>query len=241
MAFHRKSRAILAERPDIMVIGECAAPEILGERIELDRLGEMVWVGTNPHKGLAVFARRGYRISIDPSHDPSLKYLLPVRVEGPVSFRLLAVWAQNFSDGITRKDQPGPFRLGLDHYRPFLADGPAVVAGDLNNNAIWDRPGWPINHLDAVELLAGHGLLSAYHQLRGETHGRERTPTIYWRDRTLDGPRYHLDYVFAPADWLPHSRLRVGSFRKWVGSGLSDHVPVTLEVDGRSLNPCPSG
>lgn len=229
MAFHRKLDAALELRPDIAVISECAARDVLAAKGDVGRLGAMEWIGDNTNKGLAVFARRGYEIALDPSHDPTLRHIAPLHVTGPVPFRLLAVWAQNFSGGITRKDQPGPFRLGLDHYRRFLTAGDAVVAGDLNNNAIWDRPGWPINHLDAVEILAGYGLVSAYHELRSEKHGAERTPTIYWRDRKLRGPRYHLDYIFVPRAWLPNCSISVGSFRKWVATGQSDHVPVVLE------------
>lgn len=231
MAFHRKFAVVLDQRPDIAVIGECAAPDVLAAKADLSRLGDVVWVGENPYKGLAVFGRNGYRIRLDDLYDPTLRHLAPVHVEGDSRFRLLAAWAQNFSDGITRKAQPGPFRVGLEHYRRFLIDGPAVVAGDLNNNSIWDRPGWRVNHADAVACLDDYGLVSVYHEMRQERHGEERTPTIYWRDRRLDGPRYHLDYVFAPRDWLAGSVVRVGSYRKWVGSGLSDHVPVIVDVD----------
>jgi len=229
MAFHHKFEAVVALRPDIAVIGECAAPDILAAKADVGRLGTMVWIGTNHHKGLAVFAQPGYRITLDDAYDPSLEYLAPVRVDGRASFHLLAAWAQNFSGGVTRKDQPGPFRTGLGHYRDFLTEVPAIVAGDLNNNAIWDRPGWPINQADAVCTLDGYGLASVYHVLRSERQGEETTPTIYWRDRTLRGPRYHLDYVFAPHEWVPTSSLRVGSHRKWVATGLSDHVPLVAD------------
>lgn len=232
MAFHRKLDAVLRERPDIAVIGECAAPDVLRAKADIERLGEMVWVGTKPNKGLAVFARRGYRLSLDHRHDPDLHHLAPIRVTGPAEFNLLAVWAQNLSGGISRKDQPGPFRLGLDHYADFLTERDCVIAGDFNNSVYWDRPGWPINHQTAVDRLAGNGLVSAYHHLRGEAQGSERAPTLYWRDRKLDGPRYHIDYVFVPEAWIESSELRLGSFRKWVGSGLSDHVPLILDFDG---------
>ena len=46
------------------------------------------------------------------------------------------------------------------------------------------------------------GLVSAYHAIRGEAHGPETVPTLYWRDRTKDGPTYHIDYVFLPVAWI---------------------------------------
>ncbi|HSY85447.1 MAG TPA: hypothetical protein VLA85_02670, partial [Verrucomicrobiae bacterium] len=133
MALHRKFEALLRLRPDVAVIAECAEPGRLAEQLKLPEVcGGPVWVGRNPHKGLAVFGFNGYRPHLASVHRPSLRYLAPVRVEGPVAFNLLAVWAQNFSAGIRRKRQPGPLRLGLSRYREFLAGGPAVVAGDFN-------------------------------------------------------------------------------------------------------------
>jgi exodeoxyribonuclease III len=153
-------------------------------------------------------------------------------IGGPMTFHLLAVWAQNMSGGIRRKRQPGPLRLALNHYRDFLASAPTVVAGDFNNNVIWHRPGWRMNHCNAVAALEGLGLVSAYHAARGEAQGCESEPTLYWRDRRKDGPTYHIDYVFLPRLWLDRVReVRVGSFEDWCGARLSDHVPVAVTVD----------
>lgn len=49
--------------------------------------------------------------------------------------------------------------------------------------------------------------------------------------RTL-GPTYHIDYVFLPTPWVAKARhLSVGTFVAWFGAGLSDHVPVTVDID----------
>ena len=108
-----------------------------------------------------------------------------------------------------------------------------MVAGDFNSNAIWDKPGWRINHSTKVRILErGFGLVSAYHVVRGEAHGEEREATLYWRDRRKDGPSYHIDYVFLPALWIEKVRdLSIGSFETWCGSGLSDHVPVVVDIE----------
>jgi exodeoxyribonuclease III len=232
MAFHRKFEAMMALDPDIAVVAECAAPALLAEHIDLDRLsGKPVWIGDNPHKGLAVFAFNGYSLELSAIYRPGLRFLAPVAVSGPAAFHLLAVWAQNLSGGIRRKRQPGPLRLALSHYRAFLASAPAVVAGDFNNNVIWDRPGWRMNHAAALASLAACGLMSAYHEIRGEAPGRELTPTHYWRDRRKEGPTYHIDYIFVPRAWLGSScRIEIGAFEDWCGSGLSDHMPVTVEL-----------
>jgi exodeoxyribonuclease-3 len=241
MAFHRKFKALLGLAPDIAVVAECAAPSLLAERIDLGRLsGTPVWIGENPHKGLAIFAFNDYSVRLAAFYRPGLRFLAPVVVDGPRAFHLLAVWAQNMSGGIRRKRQPGPLRLGLSYYRDFLASAPAIVAGDFNNNVIWDRPGWRINHAAAVARLADCGLASAYHEIRGEAHGRELTPTHYWRDRRKDGPTYHIDYIFLPKAWLDGScRVEIGGFADWCGSGLSDHMPLVLDLDSQgSVRAC---
>ena len=232
MALDRKFAALRSLRPDVAVISECACPERLQAKVDLARAGiDLVWVGRNPHKGLAVLGFKGARLHLLPEHDPGLAFIAPVRVEGPVAFNLLAVWAQNASGGNIRKDQPGPLNLALTRYRRFLEDGPAAVAGDLNNNVLWDKPGWAMNHAGTVARLESYGLLSAYHAARGEAQGAERTPTHYWRDRKKDGPTYHIDYIFLSRDWIGRLReLRVGRFAKWCGAGLSDHVPLVADV-----------
>ena len=233
MALHRKLEALHSLAPDVAVLSECAYPDIVAERAGLASLGaDSVWIGANDHKGLAALGFNGYRVALDERYKASHRYVAPVRVSGRRRFNLLAVWAQNFSAGITRKRQPGPLRLALRRYHEFLAEAPSVVAGDFNNNLIWDKPGWLMNFSHTVDVLAGLGLGSVYHHVTGEAFGKESAPTIYWRDRTKDGPTYHLDYVFAPHPWLQKVRnMEVGCFEDWCGSKLSDHVPLTVDLD----------
>lgn len=233
MALDRKVDGLLALKPDIAVISECAEPARLrargGDRwIE----SEPVWVGRNPHKGLAVFAFNGYAARLCEHHHPALRYIAPVHVTGAASCNLLAVWAQNASSGSIRKHQLGPLRRALTRYKGFLGEGTAIVAGDLNSNTIWDKPGWRINHSTKVRILdESFGLVSAWHALRGERHGEETVPTLYWRDRTKDGPTYHIDYVFLPSRLVERTRIEIGTFEAWCGTGLSDHVPVVVDLD----------
>lgn len=233
MALHRKTEALLALRPDIAVISECAEPERLRRLSTTDWIeSDPVWIGRHATKGLAVFAFNGFRASLSPDYWPKLHHIAPVRIDGPIGFNLLAAWAQNASGGVTRKRQLGPLRRGLARYRSFMTSGPAVVAGDLNNNVIWDRPGWRINHRAKVDILAKMGLVSVYHACRNERQGEETIPTIYWRDRKRDGPTYHIDYIFTPQSWLARIKdFHVGSFDDWCATGLSDHVPLVLDVD----------
>lgn len=241
MALHRKMNALMALRPDIAVIGECADPDTLAQRgVNGLTYDTCVWTGKNCHKGLAALSFGGYRLARADPFYPTLKYLLPVHVTGPASFNLMAVWAQNASAGISRKRQLGPLRLGLAKYRDFLSGGRTILGGDLNNNAIWDKPGWRTNHMAKVAILDRLGMTSAYHARTGEPHGKERTPTLYWRDRTRDGPTYHLDYAFLPARWLPFvTQFQIGSFDDWIATRLSDHVPLVLDLELPQPSPLP--
>ena len=231
MALHRKVDALLALRPDLAIVSECARPDVLCARgARALSKGATLWMGDNLNKGLGVFAFNGYEVSRAEPFFPTLRYILPLRVSGPRAFNLMAVWAQNASAGITRKRQSGPLRRALTSYQDFLQSGPTVIGGDWNSNAIWDKPGWRINHMSKVHILEDMGLRSAYHSLRGELHGAEQVPTLYWRDRRVDGPTYHIDYIFAPEAWLASAKeFTVGAFGDWVGNGLSDHVPLSIE------------
>jgi exodeoxyribonuclease-3 len=233
MALHRKFDAMLRLQPDIAVICECAEPKRLQALAGSIGSGvNTVWVGDNRNKGLAVFAFNGYAVHLAARFHATLRHVAPVRVTGPVEYNLLAVWAQNASGGVFRKHQLGPLRRALTKYRDFLIERPSIVAGDFNNSVYWHRPGWRINHASAVATLEGLGLASAYHALRGESQGQESVPTLYWRDRKKDGPTYNIDYVFLPAQWVTRVRqLAIGTFEDWCGAGLSDHVPIVVDVD----------
>ena len=233
MALHRKVEALLALRPDVAIISECATPARLTEQSATNWLeAEPVWIGNNPTKGLGVFTFNGFQAELAANYTGRLRYVAPVHVTGPVQFNLLGVWAQNASGGVTRKRQLGPLRRAITRYRDLLTSGPAVIAGDWNSNAIWDKPGWRINHMTKVRILSDIDLVSAYHEVTGEAQGRETTPTHYWRDRREDGPTYHIDYAFVPRDWVGRiTHFEIGSFSQWCGNGLSDHVPLILDVD----------
>ena len=233
MSLHRKIEALLTLDPDVAVIGECAIPDILQRRGSTEWIeDEHVWIGQNPNKGLAVFGFNGHAARLHEPYHQTLKYIAPVHIHGPAEFNLLAAWAQNASAGTTHKHQLGPLRRSLGKYRNFLCEKNSIVAGDLNSNTIWDKPGWRSNHMKTVGILARMGLVSIYHELRGERHGEETIPTHYWRDRRKDGPTYHIDYVFAPRHRLGAiSNFYVGSFEDWCGNGLSDHVPIVVDID----------
>ena len=232
MALDRKLAALLSLSPDIAIVPECAEPERLRRKAPGHACAGAVWAGDNPNKGLAVFPGEGTEFVRHALHDPAHKVFLPLEVRRPVPFNLLAVWSFNDRGQKARTDGRGAFLRALDAYAPFCRERPLIVAGDFNNNVQWDRPNGPNNHASIVEALADHGLVSAYHEARGIAFGLEPEATHYWRDRRKDGPRYHIDYVFLPQAWMNRVRkVNVGSFEEWCGNGLSDHVPVVVDID----------
>ncbi len=229
MALHRKIDVLMALEPDVAVISECAEPDQVWEKAPAFEPDSSVWIGRNIHKGLGVFTFNGYDATLAEAFDPSIRLIAPVRITGPAAFNLLAVWVQ--LDG-HRKAEPGPMIRALDAYGNFLSEGPAVAAGDLNNHVLWDRPGHAANHANAVERFQSLGMVSAYHADRQVADGDEPEPTHYWRDRTKHGPTYHIDYVYMPRGWVAGMReMTVGGFEDWSGKGLSDHVPLVIDVD----------
>lgn len=187
-------------------------------------------MGKNPNKGLGVFAFGDLRLTQAEPFFPTLDFVLPLHVSGMAQFNLLAVWAQNNNSGNIRKHTLGPLRRGLTKYRDFLTTQPAIMGGDLNNNVFWDKPGWRINHAKMVKTAGELGLVSAYHSVMAEPQGGESIPTHSWRDRKKDGPTYHIDYAFVPSA-RRIKKLEVGRFEDWVGNGLSDHVPLILDLE----------
>ncbi|MEM9775448.1 MAG: hypothetical protein AAF902_12780 [Chloroflexota bacterium] len=237
MAMHRKLDALVALQPDIAVLSECARPEIVRSKCAewatyFESDNGIVWIGSNKHKGVAVLPFNQFKVELDQSYDPALRFIAPVTVTGPIDFNLLAIWAMHANDGIRKKAIAGPLRDSLDVYAEFLHAKPSIAAGDFNNNVFWDRPGYKINFEDTVARFSELGMSSAYHVHMNEAQGDESIPTHYWRDRKKDGPTYHIDYIFIPQTWEQKmAHFEVGTFEDWCGSKLSDHVPLIIDIE----------
>lgn len=227
MALHQKLPAFAGLRADIAILPECANLEILSSRAPELQFSSADWVGRHKHKGLGVFSFGAWKLARSADYDDSLEFAIPLVVSGPATFHLLAIWACYPKKRGPRAQYLGPTRQAVARYTDFLCGAPSVVAGDFNNNVIWDKPGAAVNHAELVADLGQAGLQSAYHAFTGEVQGKERRPTIYWT-RNIEKP-YHIDYCFIPAEW--RSKLQgvtVGSAEKWVP--VSDHAPLTVDL-----------
>src|ERR1700743_2841319 len=96
MAFRKKADVILAYQPDILVVQECECPEKLIFNTTTQKPTDILWFGTNQHKGLAIFSYGNYRLNVIEGHNQALQIIAPVYVtNGETDFNLLAVWAHN--------------------------------------------------------------------------------------------------------------------------------------------------
>ncbi len=180
-------------------------------------------VRLKPPQGLGSICRRGWSIRALPQSQQ--KWIVPVVVNAPTPFTLLAVWACR--TGTKKADNyVGQIYQALISHPEWFDGAPVVLAGDLNSNTIWDPERRVGNHSEVVRILAG--LVSVYHEFFGEPQGAESRPTIYLF-RHAHRP-FHLDYLFLPRDWVLRLKTaEVGEYGRW--SKLSDHCPVTAEFE----------
>ncbi len=224
--FHKKVEALLSQNPDVAVVPECLEKSTAA----LQQRGyETLWFGPPLKKGLGVFCRKGWSIRALPL--PQQKWIVPVEIDGPVPFTLLAVWACKTEIREERYIRQVYHAL-MSHPEWFDRAGPVVLAGDLNSNKIWDAKREVGNHSDVVKILAERGLVSAYHEFFAEAQGAEERKTLHMHHHA--DKSYHIDYIFIPREWAPRLQtVDVGAFEQW--SKLSDHCPVTVEIRATTL------
>jgi exodeoxyribonuclease-3 len=227
MGLERKMKPLRSMRPDIAILSEVADPERLRQKLPELMDVPIVWVGSNPNKGLAVISFTGSALELDNSYRTTNQYIAPVQVNGQRSFRLLALWDHNDrTEGLNKR--PGPLLRAIDDSTDFCGNGDLMVAGDFNNNPLWDRPNGPNNMQVVADALMKRGLVSVYHKKTGLEFGAEEQGT-YWHYRKRTMP-YHIDYVFVPMTWFANMvSFEIGNFDDWCAPGYSDHAPLIAE------------
>lgn len=208
---------LLKNNPDIVALQESAKPSgLLGE--------SQAWHGDNPHQGLLALAYNGFNLESVKRRRIIAKFFFPIHVTGAAEFNLLMIWVKPLTQ--TRNYMDALFH-GVTAYRDFIRSDRTIVLGDLNSAAYFGK-----RHLEFVEMMRQEfDLVSTYHEYFEVNHGEETHFTYF--DRTQKGRPYHIDYCFVPRPWLGNlKRVEVGKPRTW--TRLSDHVPLTIELDQRS-------
>jgi hypothetical protein len=75
--------------------------------------------------------------------------------------------------------------------------------------------------------------------MHDEQQGEESMPTLYFHGSPKGKPKmtYHIDYAFIPDEWLQRLVcVQIGSPDEWISSGLSDHVPLIVDIADESAS-----
>lgn len=218
-ALRRKWPALDTFEAYLLVIQECENPALANDVTYLEWAGHYLWTGPTKNKGIGVFARHGLSLRPVPLELQPLQLFLPCLVSD--DWPLLATWTmQANSPTFAYIGQLWKF---LQAHSAFLDHPRAMVAGDLNSNAYWDKWDRWWNHSDVVNDLGKLGLVSAYHRHFQEDQGQEIQKTFFLQRNPAKG--YHIDYVFAASGW-GSGMTSVGQPDTWLG--LSDHMPMVV-------------
>jgi exodeoxyribonuclease-3 len=227
MALHTKYQYLMALRPDVAIIPECAEPDILRRKAPEFAFTDCEWSGQFKDKGLGVFSFNGYSLRRHQSWEARFHLFVPIEVCGPSAFNLLAVWAFNHRAPATVSPNPTTTLEAVSHYQPFLTSGAGVVAGDFNANVIWDQGARYASFANLNTTLEGMGLVSAYHTKRDVKLGEELDFTHFWQRNREQ--LYHIDYAYVPKSWMPSTaEVSVGGVEEWLPR--SDHAPLVIDV-----------
>jgi endonuclease/exonuclease/phosphatase family metal-dependent hydrolase len=218
MSFARKRDLVMALQPDLLVLQEVSRRDIADLPADFKH-----WVGSNPHKGLAIVAFGDHDYAVADCDTAELPWFIPLRI-ADLDLHVIAVWA------CVKTPQFRYVRVihaALDSFEPFIRAAPTIMAGDFNSNTIWDKKHGTLDHTHLTARLHALGLRSLYHVQTGENHGEELTPTWYMYRNRAKG--YHLDYAFAPEPFIPNASLSIGHPDLWLPH--SDHMPLIVEID----------
>jgi len=227
MAFRKKAEIILALKPDILIVPECECPEKLKFKEDIPNPSDILWFGTNQHKGLAIFSYCDLRFKVLDVHNEDLRMIVPINVTGRcLDFNLFAIWANN------PKDPDGVYIeqvwKAIHYYESLLTEKSTILIGDFNSNTIWDRKHRASNHSNVVEYLKKNKIYSSYHLHHKQIQGKEQHPTLYMY-RHLNKP-YHIDYCFMSDDLVRTIQsVNIGEYSYWIK--YSDHMPVIIDMN----------
>lgn len=224
MAFRKKYHKIMELRPDLLIVIECESEDKLKPAIDNLDYKEIIWVGENPHKGIAIIRFSDFEIKPLHPYHPEFRYILPYQIIAKKAINLFVIWAMPYK-GSPTKGYVGQIWRALQFYKKDLENNTLLI-GDFNSNAIWDHTRKKGNHTEVVQFLRAYQIDSLYHLQKKEQHGQETAPTQFMY-RHRDKP-YHLDYCFSSKALVAQDTvISIGGYEEWIS--LSDHMPIIVE------------
>jgi exonuclease III len=224
MAFRKKWDSVMRYNPDILIIQECEHESKYKPSELIPNCNQFLWHGENPNKGIGIFTFNDFQIQLSESYNNEYRYIIPLKVSGPIEINLFAIWAMPDKEN-TLKSYVGQIWQAINYYqKEVLAD--SILIGDWNSNVIWDKDRRIGNHSEIVDLLGNYGIVSLYHELRKEKQGQELEPTLYLLKK--EEKPYHIDYCFLPEKLVgEETRIKIGKYQDWIS--LSDHMPIIID------------
>lgn len=225
-AFERKYPLLRDLEFDVAVVCECEPIEARLDQVrELTSVVRPAFDTPGYRKHIGAFAQDPWTVEELPSV-PEMPWVMPVKVEGPISFTLLAHWALS-----PEKLEGSPVYTAqtlrvIEQVAPSI-EGLVVIAGDFNAGLI-SGPAAAKRHRANVAKMKGLGLVSAHTATRGDADPALE-PTLHWMwDREQP---FHPDHIFLPEVWTDGLEVTIGTYEDWTEPRISDHVPIVAEVE----------
>ena len=196
MAYRNKEKILLKFNPDtdIVVVPEC---EKFGEQTS-----KRLWFGDNPKKGLGIFSYSDdYQFELSALYDANFKYIVLIKIEGTISFNLLAVWTKN-DERDKNKAYTGQAWAFINKYKDDIFTRPTIIIGDFNcDKKLEDKTPWEgVGMTKIWDYLLKRNIDSVYHKHFNLGYGQEKDSTFF-HIKKQDRP-FHIDWCFASEDFL---------------------------------------
>jgi len=225
MAFRKKFESVISLKPDLLVILECENDEKLKKALTDINYNELIWYGTNPHKGVGIISFNEYHIELNKDFNKEYEFIIPLKLRmNERSINLFAVWAMPHKS-IRKLGYVSQIWRAMNYYVDLL-DEEVIIVGDFNSNTFWDKPRKIGTHSELVAFLNTKNIKSIYHYQQKIQHGSEKQPTLYLL-KNKQRP-YHIDYCFVSSSLISaETKIRIGKYNDWIK--LSDHMPLIIE------------
>ena len=208
--FGRKARFLPDLRAEIVCVQEVREAAFAAEA---PNWRQAFFAPSQSARGMAVFSNHADRLRPFP-----MRYRRTDRAYIALQtdrFALLGAWVKPAENYVAPA-----LRVLRQFFRKL--DRPAIVLGDLNQNAVFDAARRTGLFSDTLRLMSRAGLRSLYHQHSGHAFGAE-DPT-HWLTFNPDRP-FHLDYIWASDSFVLDSFHRFPE-APWLTERRSDHLPM---------------